>query len=58
MKEKYKSVIILCGGRGTRLGSLGKKLPKTLDEQWLYYKKYYNTEKGKATHEHWLELIK
>jgi len=30
MKEKYKSVIILCGGRGTRLGSLGKKLPKTL----------------------------
>jgi len=35
-----------------------KKLPKTLDEQWLYYKKYYNTEQGKATHEHWLELIK
>lgn len=35
-----------------------KKLPKTLDEQWLYYKKYYNTELGKATHEHWLELIK
>ena len=34
-----------------------KKLPKTLDEQWLYYKKYYNTEQGKATHEHWLELI-
>ena len=35
-----------------------KTLPKTLDEQWLYYKKYYNTEQGKATHEHWLELIK
>ena len=35
-----------------------KALPKTLDEQWLYYKKYYNTEQGKATHEHWLELIK
>ena len=35
-----------------------KPLPKTLDEQWLYYKKYYNTEQGKATHEHWLELIK
>ncbi len=34
-----------------------KKLPKTLDEQWLYYKKYYNTEQGKATNEHWLELI-
>jgi len=35
-----------------------KPLPKTLDEQWLYYKKYYNSEQGKATHEHWLELIK
>ena len=35
-----------------------KPLPRTLDEQWLYYKKYYNTEQGKATHEHWLELIK
>lgn len=29
-KEKYRSAIILCGGRGTRLGGLGKKLPKTL----------------------------
>ena len=27
---KYRSAIILCGGRGTRLGELGKKLPKTL----------------------------
>ena len=37
-----------------------KPLPKMsdLDSQWLYYKKYYNTEQGKATHEHWLELIK
>ena len=24
------SAIILCGGKGTRLGSLGKKIPKTL----------------------------
>ena len=24
------SAIILCGGRGTRLGALGKKFPKTL----------------------------
>lgn len=31
-KKKYKSAIILCGGRGTRLGSLGEKLPKTLVE--------------------------
>ena len=27
---KYRSAIILCGGRGTRLGQLGKKFPKTL----------------------------
>ena len=27
---KKKSAIILCGGRGTRLGSLGKKIPKSL----------------------------
>jgi len=25
-----KTAIILCGGKGTRLGKLGKKLPKTL----------------------------
>lgn len=28
--DKYRSAIILCGGRGTRLGLIGKKLPKTL----------------------------
>ena len=27
---KVNSAVILCGGRGTRLGSLGKKIPKTL----------------------------
>lgn len=27
---KYKTAIILCGGKGTRLGSIAKKLPKTL----------------------------
>ena len=27
---KIKSAIILCGGKGTRLGNLGKKIPKTL----------------------------
>ena len=27
---KFKSVIILCGGLGTRLGTMGKKMPKTL----------------------------
>lgn len=26
----YKSAVILCGGKGTRLGELGKKMPKTL----------------------------
>lgn len=29
MKE-YKTAIILCGGKGTRLGNLGKRIPKTL----------------------------
>ena len=29
-KINYKSAIILCGGKGTRLGELGKKIPKTL----------------------------
>ena len=28
--KKIKSAIILCGGKGTRLGILGKKIPKTL----------------------------
>ena len=26
----YKTAVILCGGRGSRLGQLGKKIPKTL----------------------------
>ena len=26
----YRTAIILCGGKGTRLGQLGKKFPKTL----------------------------
>ena len=25
-----RTAIILCGGKGSRLGSIGKKLPKTL----------------------------
>ena len=28
--ENYKTAIILCGGKGSRLGSIGKKKPKTL----------------------------
>ena len=26
----FKTAVILCGGKGTRLGAIGKKLPKTL----------------------------
>ena len=26
----YKTAVILCGGKGTRLGLLGKKIPKSL----------------------------
>ena len=29
-KKNLKTAVILCGGRGTRLGSLAKKLPKSL----------------------------
>ncbi len=29
-KKNLKTAVILCGGRGTRLGFLGKKLPKSL----------------------------
>ena len=29
-KEVYRTAVILCGGKGTRLGLLGKKTPKTL----------------------------
>lgn len=29
-KNKTKTAVILCGGKGTRLGSLSKKLPKSL----------------------------
>ena len=28
--SQIKTAVILCGGKGTRLGYLGKKLPKTL----------------------------
>ena len=35
-----------------------KPLPKqNLDEQWIYYKKYYNTERGKATNDHWMDVL-
>ena len=35
-----------------------KSLPKkNLDEQWIYYKKYYNTERGKATNDHWMDIL-
>jgi len=30
IKKENRSAIILCGGKGTRLGSLGKEIPKTL----------------------------
>ncbi len=30
MSIKYKTAVILCGGKGSRLGSLSKKIPKTL----------------------------
>ena len=30
MITKYKTAIILCGGKGSRLGETGKKIPKTL----------------------------
>ena len=30
MLTKYKTAIILCGGKGSRLGETGKKIPKTL----------------------------
>ena len=29
---KIKTEVILCGGKGTRLGTLGKKIPKTLSK--------------------------
>lgn len=29
---KIKTAVILCGGKGTRLGTLGKKIPKTLSK--------------------------
>ena len=28
--KNFRTAVILCGGRGTRLGSIGKKIPKTL----------------------------
>lgn len=39
--KKKNTVVILCGGKGTRLGSIGKKTPKTLvkinDKPILWY---------------------
>lgn len=34
--KNLKSVVILCGGRGSRLGALGKKIPKTLVQIYKY----------------------
>ena len=34
-----------------------KKLPKTIDEQALYWKKYYNTEKGAGTIKHFKDIV-
>ena len=34
-----------------------KPLPKSLIDQANYYKKYYNTYKGKATPEHFMEIV-
>jgi len=34
-----------------------KKLPKTIDEQALYWKRYYNTEKGAGTIKHFKDII-
>ena len=28
--NNYRTAVILCGGKGTRLGSLSKKMPKSL----------------------------
>ena len=28
--KNNKTAVILCGGKGTRLGNIGKKIPKTL----------------------------
>ena len=28
--NKYKTAVILCGGKGSRLGAISKKIPKTL----------------------------
>ena len=28
--KQLSQAVILCGGKGTRLGNLGKKIPKTL----------------------------
>ena len=28
--ENFRSAVVLCGGKGTRLGALGKKIPKAM----------------------------
>ena len=30
IKQSIRTAVILCGGKGSRLGELGKKIPKTL----------------------------
>ncbi len=34
-----------------------KPLPRTLEEQAIYWKSYYNTAKGKGTPEHFAEIV-
>ena len=41
MSKKDKTAVILCGGKGSRLGILGKRLPKSLvqvqNKQIIWY---------------------
>jgi choline kinase len=30
LENNFRTAVILCGGKGTRLGVIGKKIPKTL----------------------------
>ena len=35
-----------------------EEIPKTIEERAVYWKKYYNTEAGKGTPQHYLEMNK
>ena len=54
LTTNIKAMIIVCRLHYWRVP---KSLPKTLDDQAVYWKAFYNTSKGSGTVDHFKEII-